>query len=164
MDLRKTVIFIGLILFLLSAVAPFISLGLLNMEGYVNLVGLYVQLAQNGRAAGSVSVDIAIPGILLAMLLYPLAIILGFTSLFRKRIALASGILALACSGSILAALIQLEAVSYIGIGVYLGIIGSLLIIIISIFKKPPKQIETLEPPPPSPEQEAQQWYPTSAY
>jgi hypothetical protein len=151
----RIVALVGTIIFSLSGVAPMVSYGLLNPTISLSLFNLYSAVGQGWNIFDSAPLDTATIGILLTMIIYPIALILGLVSLIKRKIAILAGTLGLVCWTGTLAYLAQFDFLSYTGLGVYIGIAGA-VIMAIAYFLKPSStapQIAPLpatSPPPPS--------------
>ncbi len=130
LDHRKIVASIGAILFLLSGVLPLIS------DTFFSLFNLYASIWQLQQGPGQVTINVETIGILLTIILYPVAVILGFVSIGKRRMAMVAGILGLTCWFGTLTYLASLGFVSYAGFGVYMGIVGAIFMVI-AYFLKP---------------------------
>jgi len=130
LDHRKIVASIGAILFALSGVLPLIS------DPFFNLFDLYASIWRLQQGPGHVTINVGTIGILLTIILYPVAVILGFVSIAKRRMALVAGILGLACWFGTLTYLASLGFVSHAGFGVYVGILGAIFMVI-AHFRKP---------------------------
>lgn len=144
MDYWKIVALVGTIIFLVSGFLPMISAS----EFSFSLFNLYT---------GSVTIDAGVIGILLTIILYPVAVILGFVSILKRKVAMVAGIVGLICWIGTLAYLAQANAVSHAGVGIYVGIAGAVIITIAYFLKAslPPTQTasqDTTFPPPPPPQ------------
>jgi hypothetical protein len=96
-------------------------------------------------------------GILLTIILYPVAVILGFVSILKRKVAMVAGIVGLICWIGTLVYLAQANAVSLAGVGIYVGIAGAVIMAIAYFIKAslPPTQTasqDTTFPPPPPPQ------------
>jgi len=144
MDYWKIVALVGTIIFLVSGFLPMISAS----EFSFSLFNLHT---------GSVTIDAGVIGILLTIILYPVAVILGFVSILKRKVAMVAGIVGLICWIGTLAYLAQANAVSHAGVGIYVGIAGAVIITIAYFLKAslPPTQTasqDTTFPPPPPPQ------------
>ena len=144
MDYGKIVALVGTIIFLVSGFLPMISAS----EFIFSLFNLYT---------GSVTIDAGVIGILLTIILYPVAVILGFVSILKRKVSMVAGIVGLICWIGTLAYLAQANAVSHAGVGIYVGIAGAVIITIAYFLKAslPPTQTasqDTTFPPPPPPQ------------
>jgi hypothetical protein len=144
MDYWKIVALVGTIIFLVSGFLPMISAS----EFSFSLFNLYT---------GSVTIDAGVIGILLTIILYPVAVILGFVSILKRKVAMVAGIVGLICWIGTLAYLAQANAVSHAGVGIYVGIAGAVIITIAYFLKASllPTQtaaLDTTLPPPPPPQ------------
>lgn len=122
MDYWKIVALVGTIIFLVSGFLPMISAS----EFSFSLFNLYT---------GSVTIDAGVIGILLTIILYPVAVILGFVSILKRKVAMVAGIVGLICWIGTLAYLAQANAVSHAGVGIYVGIAGAVIITIAYFLK-----------------------------
>lgn len=141
MDYWKIVALVGTIIFLVSGFLPMISAS----EFSFSLFNLYT---------GSVTIDAGVIGILLTIILYPVAVILGFVSILKRKVAMVAGIVGLICWIGTLAYLAQANSVSLAGVGIYVGIAGAVIMAIAYFLKAslPPTQtaqLDTAFPPPP---------------
>ena len=144
MDYGKIVALVGTIIFLVSGFLPMISAS----EFIFSLFNLYT---------GKVTIDAGVIGILLTIILYPVAVILGFVSVLKRKVAMVAGIVGLICWIGTLAYLAQSNAVSLAGVGIYVGIAGAVIMAIAYFLKAslPPTQTasqDTTFPPPPPPQ------------
>ena len=144
MDYWKIVALVGTIIFLVSGFLPMISAS----EFSFSLFNLYT---------GSVTIDAGVIGILLTIILYPVAVILGFVSILKRKVSMVAGIVGLICWIGTLAYLAQANAVSHAGVGIYVGIAGAVIITIAYFLKASllPTQTasqDTTFPPPPPPQ------------
>jgi hypothetical protein len=150
----KVVAFIGTVIFLVSVFLPFISVTELGTTATISLLDLYSALTQAGeQSAGNVSVPVGVYGILLTVILYPITVILGFVSVFRRTVALAAGIIGIICWIGAVIALSGLEALQYTGIGIYVGFAGAIILLIAYALKPqataPQAPVAPAPPPPP---------------
>ena len=153
MDYWKIVALVGTIIFLVSGFLPMISAS----EFSFSLFNLYAVMGQAGENAGSVTIDAGVIGILLTIIPYPVAVILGFVSILKRKFAMVAGIVGLICWIGTLAYLAQANAVSHAGVGIYVGIAGAVIMAIAYFLKAslPPTQTasqDTTFPPPPPPQ------------
>lgn len=144
MNYWKIVALVGTIIFLVSGFLPMISAS----EFSLSLFNLYT---------GSVTIDAGVIGILLTIILYPIAVVLGFISILKRKVAMAAGIVGLICWIGTLAYLAQANAVSLAGAGIYVGIAGAVIMAIAYFLNAslPPTQTAAQEatfPPPPPPQ------------
>ena len=144
MDYWKSVALVGAIIFLFSGFLPMVS----GSEFIFSLFNLYT---------GKVTIDAGVIGILLTIRLYPVAVILGFVSVLKRKVAMVAGIVGLICWTGTLAYLAQANAVSHAGVGIYVGIAGAVIMAIAYFLKAslPPTQTaaqDTTFPPPPPPQ------------
>ncbi len=144
MDYWKIVALVGTIIFLVSGFLPMVS----TSEFSFSLFNLYT---------GKVTIDAGVIGILLTIILYPVAVILGFVSILKRKVAMVAGIVGLICWIGTLAYLAQANAVSHAGVGIYVGITGAVIMAIAYFLKAslPPTQTasqDTTFPPPPPPQ------------
>lgn len=144
MDYWKIVTLVGTIIFLVSGFLPMFS----TSEFSFSLFNLYT---------GSVTIDAGVIGILLTIILYPVAVILGFVSILKRKVAMIAGIVGLICWFGTLAYLAQFNVVSLAGVGIYVGIAGAVIMAIAYFVKAslPPTQTaaqDTTFPPPPPPQ------------
>jgi len=144
MDYWKIVALVGTIIFLVSGFLPMISAS----EFSFSLFNLYT---------GSVTIDAGVIGILLTIILYPVAVILGFVSILKRKVAMVAGIVGLICWIGTLAYLAQANAVSHAGVGIYVGIAGAVIIAVAYFLKVslPPTQTasqDTTSPSQPPPQ------------
>jgi hypothetical protein len=144
MDYWKIVALVGTIIFLVSGFLPMISAS----EFSFSLFNLYT---------GSVTIEAGVIGILLTIILYPVAVILGFVSILKRKVAMVAGIVGLICWIGTLTYLAQANAVSHAGVGIYVGIAGAVIITIAYFLKASllPTQtaaLDTTLPPPPPPQ------------
>jgi peptidoglycan/LPS O-acetylase OafA/YrhL len=81
--------------------------------------------------------------------LYPIAVILGFVAIAKRKIALAAGALGLLAWIGTLVFLSTLNAIQYTGFGVYVGIVGAIIMAVAYFIKPGPAMQQTIAPPPP---------------
>jgi hypothetical protein len=145
----KVAALIGTIIFFLSGVLPLISLSLFDFSYYFSLFETYGLVLQGGASSsGSFTVTAGSAGILLTIILYPIALILGIVSIFKRKVAIGAGILGLMCWIGWVLALNELQAVSYAGLALYVGFMGAIILLIASALK-PTTTMQ--QPPPPAP-------------
>jgi hypothetical protein len=155
LDYWKIVALIGTVIFLFSGFLPLISDNLFSPSASFSLFNLYTIAAQGitsgeGSTVGTVSMDVGAIGILLTFILYPIAVILGFVSIAKRKVAMAAGILGLLCWVGAMIALSSLNAMQYAGLGVYIGIAGAIIIAIAYFMKPSPAPApQAAYPPPP---------------
>lgn len=155
MEYYKVAALIGTIVFLLSAFLPIASNSLFDFSSTFNLIGVYGLLGQGGEASGGpVSVAVTAYGILLTIILYPVAVILGIISIAKRKFSIAAGVLGIVCW---VGALLMLSAVplidnplQYTGLGVYIGFVGA-IILAAAYFIKPGAAVPQATMPPPAP-------------
>lgn len=146
----KVTALIGTIVFLLSGILPLVSNSLFDFSYYFSLLNLYNLVLQGGSSySGAFTVTAGSVGFLLMIILFPVALILGLISIFRRRVAVAAGILGLICwiGGAI--GLNELQAMQYAGLALYMGILGAIILIIASALR--PTTTAGQPPPPPPP-------------
>jgi hypothetical protein len=152
----KIVALIGTIVFLVSVFLPFIAVPVFDTTATISLLDLYNSIMQAGeQSAGNVNVPVGVYGILLTVFLYPITVILGFIGVFRRTIALAAGIIGIICWLGAVVALNGLEALQYMGIGIYVGFVGAIILIIAYALKPramTPQGPVAPAPPPPAPQ------------
>ena len=152
----KVAAFVGTIIFLVSVFLPFISVPVVGTTATISLLDLYSALTQAGQqSAGNINVPVGVYGILLTIILYPITVILGFVSVFRRTLALAAGILGIICWIGAVVALSGLEALQYMGIGIYVGVIGAIILLIAYALK--PRAMTPQAPVVPAPSPPAPQ-------
>jgi len=155
LDYWKIAALIGTVIFLFSGFLPLISDNLFSPSASYSLFNLYTIAAQGvqsgeGSTVGTVSMDIGAIGILLTFILYPIAVILGFVSIAKRKIAMVAGILGLICWVGAMIALSSLNAMQYTGLGVYIGIVGAIIMAIAYFMKTSPAPTpQAAYPPPP---------------
>ena len=153
----KIVALIGTLLFLFSAFLPLASHSLFDFAGSFSLLNVYSALGQSvSTAGGGGSLSAADIGVLMLIVLFPVALILGLVSIVKRKIALPAGILGILCWIGGLIVLNQFSILSYAGLGVYLGLVGA-IILAAAYFMKPSATITTIQQPaapaPPPPQQ-----------
>jgi hypothetical protein len=143
MNCWKILALVGTIIFLFSGFLPMVSAS----EFSFNLSDFYT---------GSVTIDAGVIGILLTIILYPVAVILGFVSILKRKVAMIAGIVGLICWIGTLAYFAQVNAVSHAGVGIYVGIAGAVIMAIAYFLKTSlPTQtaaLDTTFPPSPPPQ------------
>jgi hypothetical protein len=145
----KIIALIGTIVFLISGFLPLVSLTLFDFSFYFSLIHAYNLIIQGGASSsGEIAVTAGAIGILLTVILYPLTVVLGFAAIAKQKIAIVAGILGLLCWIGWLAALNELGIIQYAGLGVYVGFIGS-IILLAAFFIKPKEMAAMAQPPPP---------------
>jgi len=154
----KIVALIGTLLFLFSAFLPLASNSLFDFAGSFSLLNIYSALGQSvstSGGGGSLSAaDIGVLiGVLMLIVLFPVALILGLVSIVKRRIALPAGILGILCWIGGLIVLNQFSILSYAGLGVYLGLVGA-IILAAAYFMKPSATIQQPAVPAPPPPQQ----------
>ncbi len=158
LDNWKIVALVGTIVFLISGFLPLISASLFDFSFWYSLLNLYASLGQTVETgAGAASVSAGSIGILLTIILYPLAIVLGLVSIARRKIALAAGILGIICWIGAMIAINEIlsgipdigSPLQYVGLSAYIGFIGSIILIIASAMK--PSGVPRQAAPPPAP-------------
>jgi len=150
LDYWKIVALVGTVIFLLSGFLPMIADSLFNPTASLSLFSLYTQIGQPQSTTGSVTIDVATIGLLLTIILWPIALILDFVSIVRKKASVAAGILGLLCWIGTLIALAQYNVTQYAGIGVYIGIVGALIVAAAYFIQPGSAPPQTATPPPPS--------------
>jgi hypothetical protein len=161
LDYWKIAALIGTMVFLVSAFLPMTNVG-------VNLVDLY-RIIVSIMAQGSTSTDVAslgaLPadiyvaaiGILLTIVLWPIALILGFVSIAKRRVALAAGTVGLICwIGAIMfVAVLQSyfgsDLLQY-GTGIFVGFAGAVILLVAYFLKPTPAPAPQAAYPPPPPQ------------
>jgi hypothetical protein len=155
LDYWKIAAFIGIIIFLVSAFLPLITVTVLDTTVSIDLIDLYSALTNAGeQTAGDITVLSGLYGILLTILLYPVTVILGFVSIAKRKAALVAGILGIICWLGSIMALSSLQALQYTGLGIYVGFIGAIILLVASALKPTatkPQAAATPIPPPPAP-------------
>ena len=153
----RIVALIGMLVFSLSGIAPIVSDNLFSPTISWNLFDLYSAVGRGWNIIDSVTANSATIGILLTMIIYPIALVLGLVSIVKRKIAIIAGTLGLICWIGTLAYLAQIDVLSYTGLGAYIGIAGA-IIMATAYFLKPfltPPQIVPLpatSPTPPAPQ------------
>jgi hypothetical protein len=144
----KITALIGAIIFLISAFLPWISLSLFDMTSAFNLINTYTSLGQSS-STGSVTVSSLDYGILLTIILYPITAVLGFASIMKRSISLAAGILGIICWIGCIVTLASYNYLQFAGLGIFVGIIGSIILIIAYSLKPHAATPQATIPPPP---------------
>jgi hypothetical protein len=158
LDYWKIAVLIGTMVFLISAFLPMTNVG-------VNLVDLY-RIIVSVMTQGSTSTDVgslgtlpadiyvAAIGILLTIILWPIALILGFVSIAKRRVALAAGILGVICwIGAIMfVAILQSYYVVQYGAGIFVGFAGAVILLVAYFLKPTPAPAPQAAYPPPPPQ------------
>lgn len=134
--------FIGTVIFLLSGFMPMISHG---SAPSVSLLNLYAAVGQGTGSSVSLTIDVATIGMLLTLILYPVTVILGFVSIMNRKVAAFAGILGLICWIGTLMYLAQFDAFSYAGSGIYVGIVGAIIIALAYVLRPSPTLIQVAE-------------------
>jgi hypothetical protein len=148
----KVAALIGTIVFLLSGVLPLVSISLFDFSFYFSLLSVYNLVLQGGSSSSaSFTVTAGSVGFLLMMILYPVALILGMVSIFKRKVAVAAGILGLICWAGAAVALNDLQVMSYAGLALYVGFLGAIILLIASGLK-PSMTAPQAPPPPPAPQ------------
>lgn len=150
MESYKVTALIGTIVFLLSGILPLVSNSLFDFSYYFSLLNLYNLVLQGGSSySGAFTVTAGSVGFLLMIILFPVALILGLISIFRRRVAVVAGILGLICwiGGAI--GLNELQAMQYAGLALYIGILGAIILLIASALRPTTTAGQPLPPPPP---------------
>jgi hypothetical protein len=146
----KITALVGTIIFLVSAFLPLISTSLFDMTFSFNLINIYASLGQSS-SAGSVTVSTLDYGILLTIILYPITVVLGFVAVMRRSISLVAGILGIICWVGSIVTIASYDYLQFAGIGIFVGIIGSIILIIAYALKPraaTPQAASPLPPPP----------------
>ena len=145
--------FVGTIIFAVSGILPVVS----GSYSSASLFDVYYAIMQGYDVLGPVTLNAATVGIVLTIVLYPIGIVLGLASLIRRKIALLAGILGLVCWIGTLTYLAQYDFLSYAGIGIYVGIVGAIIIELAYFLKPsaaaPPSTPAPATSPPPPPSQ-----------
>jgi len=133
LDYWKIAVFVGTIIFLVSAFLPLITVTVLDTTVSITLIDLYSALTNAGeQTARDITALSRLHGILLTIVLYPITMILGFVSIAKRRAALAAGILGIICWLGATMALSSLQALQYTGLGIYMGLIGAIILLVAS--------------------------------
>jgi len=140
----KITVLIGAIIFLISGFIPLVSFSLFDFTSSSNILNVYDTVIQSGPFF-TTSTATAIIGLWLTAIFYPLTVILGFLSITMRKLTIVAGVLGLLCWIGLLIALNELHLTQNTGIGVYLGIIGA-IILLVSYFIKP-RAMATPAPP-----------------
>lgn len=147
----KIAALIGTIVFLLSGVLPLVSISLFDFSYYFSLFNAYGLVMQGGSSSSaSFTVTAGSVGVILMIILYPVALILGIVSIFKRKIAAVAGILGLICWIGWAMALNELQVMSYAGLALYVGFLGAIILLIASALK--PSMTAPQAPPPPAPQ------------
>jgi hypothetical protein len=164
----KIIALIGAIVFLASAFLPLLTAGSLGVSlvDFYSLIGwvLGQSEASSGIFSGSVNLPaeatVAVIGMFLTLIPYPIAVILGFLSFLRRKVALVAGILGVICwVGAIMfIAGIQsmmgmfAETLGY-GAGIFAGLAGAIILLVAYFLKRGgTSQQATIQPQqPPAP-------------
>jgi hypothetical protein len=140
---------IGTVVFLLSGVLPLVSLNLFDFSYYFSLFNAYILVIQGGSlSSASFTVTAGSVGVRLMIILYPVALILGIVSIFKRRIAAVAGILGLMCWIGWATSLIEMQEMSYAGLALYVGFLGAVIFLVAYALK--PTATAPLAPPPPA--------------
>ena len=151
MNSWKIAAFIGTVIFIFSGLLPMVS----DANGSsLSLLNLYMAIGQGTGSSVSLMIDVATIGILLTLILYPVTVVLGFASIIARKVAIIAGILGLVCWIGTLMYLAQFDAISYTGSGIYVGIVGA-IIMALAYFLRPSQALtqvaeETAAPTPSS--------------
>lgn len=171
MQYWKIVALIGAVIFLLSGFLPLVSV--FNIVS-ISLVDVYrlIGAASTEISETSVPITASAIGLLLAIFLYIPAAIVGFVGVFKRKAALAAGILGLICwIGAVIGLAMPIPDASfsllqYVGAGVFVGFVAAIILIAAYFLKprQPAQQVApvaqpsqgTYPPPPPPPTPQAQ--------
>jgi hypothetical protein len=147
---HKVAALIGTIVFLLSGVLPLVSVSLFDFSYYFSLFNAYSLVMQGGSSSSaSFTVTAGSVGVLLMIILYPVALILCLVSIFKRKVAAVAGILGLICWIGWAMALNELQVMSYAGLALYVGFLGAIILLIASALKPMTTAPQAPAPPPP---------------
>lgn len=140
MDYWKIVAFAGSVIFLFSGFLPMITVAVFGVSR--TLFDMYASLP----------IDLYTVRYLPTFVLYPITLILGFISTVKRKIAIVAGMLGLVCWIDYIVALSQYHRTELAGTGVYVGIVGAIIIAGAYFLKPSPAPApQPLTSPPPSP-------------
>jgi hypothetical protein len=162
----KIIALFGAIVFLASAFLPLLAAGSLGVSlvEFYSLIGwiLGQSEASSGIFSGPVNLPaeatLAVIGMFLTLILYPAAVVLGFLSFLKRKLALVAGTLGIICwvGAIIFIAGIQsmagtfAEALGY-GAGIFVGIAGAIILLVAYFLKiREISQQVPIQPQPPT--------------
>lgn len=156
MEYRRIVVLLGAIIFLVSGFLPLLSASWLVLEeskfaASPSLFDIYSSFGQLGQV-GITPIATAIPSgalvILLTIVLYPIAIVLGFAGILKSKLALVAGILGIICWIGAIMTVSSLQSfvesippiygsfsVEY-GYGIFVGLIGAIIMLVAYFLEK----------------------------
>jgi hypothetical protein len=147
----KFIALIGAIIFLASGFLPLLAVGSLGVSlvDFYSLIGwiLGQSEASSGIFSGPINLPaeatVAVIGMFMTLILYPVAVVLGFLSFLRRKIALVAGILGVICwLGAIMfiagiqsMAGMPAEELGY-GAGTFVGLAGAIILLVAYFLKR----------------------------
>lgn len=146
----KIIALIGAIVFLASAFLPLLAAGSLGVSlvDFYSLIGwvLGQSEASSGIFSGPINLSaeatVAVIGMLLTLILYPITVVLGFLSFLKRKVALVAGTLGIICwvGATVFIVGIQsmigtfAEPLGY-GVGIFVGLIGAIILLLAFFLK-----------------------------
>jgi hypothetical protein len=141
---------IGVIMFAVSGFLPILVGGTRGIVPYYQYVG------SEDWSGSFASYPVATLGLLLLVILWPIALVLGILSILKRKIALVAGIFGIICwAGGVMYDTASPEGWIQYGAGVYVGFVAAALLLVAYYLK--PKQAapstspQPFAPPPPPP-------------
>jgi hypothetical protein len=146
----KIIALIGAIVFLASAFLPLLAAGSfgISLADFYSLIGWVLGQSEASPAISSgpinlpVEATVAVIGILLTVILYPITVILGFVSFLKRKVALVAGILGIICWVGTIMFIAAIQSMMGMfagplgyGAGIFVGTAGAIILLVASFLK-----------------------------
>ena len=132
LEYGKITVLLGAIIFSASGFLPLVSFG---NEYQPSLFGLYAGFGQVGQQIAA-----AVFGFFLTLILYPIAVIIGFLGFLKRRLALTAGILGIICWIIPLMTINGIQAATQLnvqqGYGIYAGMVEAIIMLVGYVLQK----------------------------
>lgn len=153
MEYWKIVALVGTIVFLTSVFLPLWSTAFGISSSLANE---YQDIGSTDWASSFANYPAATIGLLLLLILWPIALILSIVSIFKRKTALIAGIVGIICWVGSVMYISQLSGALQYGAGVFAGFAGA-IIVLVAYYIKPKPVTSQVSPPqvaqPPPPQQ-----------
>lgn len=149
----KIIALVGTIVFLFSVFIPYASVSAFGITVSRSLVSEYQDAGRTEWMSLFTNYPAAAVGLLLLMMLWPIALILGILSIFKRKTTLIAGVVGIVCWVGAVVYISGLPATGYplqYGAGMFTGFAGA-IISLVAYYIKPTASTPQTAPPPPPP-------------
>jgi hypothetical protein len=149
----KIMALVGTIVFLFSVFIPYASVSAFGITMNRSLENEYQDAGRTEWNSLFANYPAAAVGLLMLMILWPIALILGILSIFKRKTTLIAGVVGIVCWVGAVMYISGLPATGYplqYGAGMFTGFAGA-IILLIACYIKPTARTPQAAPPPPPP-------------